>query len=69
MLDVTFNEDKARSRTGHGPENMAVVRHFAFNLLRQRRQKKSKALPEKIAAWNPDYLLSLIQKSPVNLDS
>jgi len=34
VLDVTFKEDKCRSRTGHGPANMAVVRHFAFNLLR-----------------------------------
>jgi len=34
-LDVTFNEDQSRLRKGHGAKNMAVVRHFAMNLLRQ----------------------------------
>jgi hypothetical protein len=34
-LDVTFNQDQSRLRKGHGSRNMAVVRHFAFNLVRQ----------------------------------
>lgn len=34
-LDVTFNEDQSRLRKGHGAKNMAVVRHFALNLVRQ----------------------------------
>jgi predicted transposase YbfD/YdcC len=34
-LDVTFAEDQSRLRRGHGARNMAVVRHFAINLLRQ----------------------------------
>jgi predicted transposase YbfD/YdcC len=34
-LDVTFNEDQSRLRKGHGAKNMAVVRHFAINLVRQ----------------------------------
>jgi predicted transposase YbfD/YdcC len=34
-LDVTFNEDQSRLRKGHGAKNMAVVRHFALNLIRQ----------------------------------
>jgi predicted transposase YbfD/YdcC len=32
--DVTFGEDRARAHTGHGPANMATVRHFALNILR-----------------------------------
>src|SRR6266852_2566766 len=35
VLDVTFREDLSRLRTGHGAKNMAVVRHFALNLVRQ----------------------------------
>ena len=30
-----FGDDLARLRTGHGPANMAVVRHMAVNLLHQ----------------------------------
>ena len=48
---------------------MAVIRHFAVNLLRAAPDKKSLKLRRKIAGWNPDYLQSLIQKSAVNLDS
>lgn len=33
-LDVTFQEDLARVRNGHGAQNMALVRKFAFNRLR-----------------------------------
>jgi predicted transposase YbfD/YdcC len=34
-LDVTFNEDQSRLRIGHGAKNMAAIRHFALNLVRQ----------------------------------
>jgi predicted transposase YbfD/YdcC len=34
-LDVVFDEDQSRLRKGHGARNMAVVRHFALNLVRQ----------------------------------
>src|SRR4051812_34123951 len=33
ILVVVFQADLARLRTGHGPENMAVIKHMAFNLL------------------------------------
>ena len=33
-LDVVFHEDQSRLRKGHGAKNMAVVRHFAINLVR-----------------------------------
>ena len=32
-LDVTFQEDLSRVRKGHGAQNMALVRKFAFNRL------------------------------------
>jgi predicted transposase YbfD/YdcC len=38
-LDVTFKEDPSRLRAGHGARNMAVVRHFALNLVRQAKDK------------------------------
>lgn len=33
-LDVVFGDDQSRLRKGHGARNMAVVRHFAINLVR-----------------------------------
>ncbi len=33
VLDVSFHEDAARIRKDNSPENMAVLRHFALNLL------------------------------------
>jgi predicted transposase YbfD/YdcC len=34
ILDVLFKDDQSRLRKGHGARNMAVVRHFALNLVR-----------------------------------
>ena len=34
VLDVQFKDDLSRLRTGHGAHNMAIVRHFALNLVR-----------------------------------
>jgi hypothetical protein len=33
VLDVVFADDQSRLRKGHGAHNMAVVRHFALNLV------------------------------------
>jgi predicted transposase YbfD/YdcC len=59
-LDVTFNEDQSRLRAGHGAKNMAVVRHFALNLVRQVADKRSIKRRRKRAAWDPKYLLDIL---------
>jgi len=59
-LDVTFNEDLSRLRTGHGAKNMAVVRHFALNLVRQASDKRSIKRRRKRAAWDPQYLMEIL---------
>ena len=50
VLDVTFNEDQSRLRKGFGARNMAVVRHFALNLVRSATDKRSIKLLRKLAA-------------------
>ncbi len=35
VLDVQMREDESRIRTGSAPENFAMLRHVALNLLRQ----------------------------------
>ena len=64
VLDVTFKEDQSRIRKGHGAKNMAVVRHFAINLVRQKNDKNSIKLRRKIAGWDVDYLASLLGVEP-----
>ena len=60
-LDTTFNEDQSRLRAGHGAKNMAVVRHFALNLVRQAADKRSIKRRRKRASWDPQYLLQILQ--------
>ena len=62
VLDVTFNEDQSRLRKGFGARNMAVVRHFALNLVRTAKDKRSIKLRRKLAAWTPAYLDQLLQE-------
>src|ERR1700732_2933348 len=60
VLDVTFREDLSRLRIGHGAKNMAVVRHFALNLVRQVADNRSIKRRRKRAAWDPQYLLEIL---------
>ena len=34
VLDLAFHEDSSRVRADHAPENLAIIRHIALNLLR-----------------------------------
>ena len=60
VLDVTFGEDQSRLRKGFGAKNMAIVRHFALNLVRSARDKNPIKLRRKLAGWTPDYLNQLL---------
>jgi predicted transposase YbfD/YdcC len=60
VLDVTFGDDQSRLRTGHGARNMAVVRHFAINLVRTPNDKRTLKLRRKVAGWNPEYLAGIL---------
>src|SRR5713101_7025379 len=59
-LDVTFREDQSRLRKGHGPENFAVLRHIALNLLRQEPSQKSLPRKRLACALDPEYLLMVL---------
>jgi predicted transposase YbfD/YdcC len=64
VLDVTFGDDQSRLRTGHGSKNMAVVRHFAINLLRTVNDKRSVRLRRKCAGWDLAYLSTILGHLP-----
>ena len=58
----TFREDLARFRTGDGPQNMAIIRHTALNLLSRARPTLSLKNRRKRAGWNVDYLETVIHR-------
>ena len=61
VLDVGMNEDDCRIRIDHAPENFALLRSVALNLLRRDTQTYGgMRARQKLAGWNPDYLLKLI---------
>lgn len=61
VLDVAFREDDARVRLGHGPENFAVLRHIALNLLRQDTNTKLGIHNKRLkAGWDDAYLANLV---------
>jgi predicted transposase YbfD/YdcC len=64
VLDVVFHDDLARLRTGHGPKNMALVRHIAMNLVRNPKDRHTLKVRRKLANLNPDYLQTLIRQKP-----
>lgn len=63
VLDVVFHEDLSRLRSGAGPQNMATVRHMAMNLLRAPKDKHSLKVRRKSAAWDTNYLETLLKQS------
>lgn len=64
VLDVVFHDDLARLRSGYGPQNMAVVKHMAMNLVRNPKDKHSLKVRRKLANLNPDYLETLVRQTP-----
>jgi predicted transposase YbfD/YdcC len=65
VLDVTFREDESRIRMGHGPENFAILRHIALNLLREETSFKGSIKTKRLkCGWNDAYLSKVLNVVP-----
>jgi len=62
QLDVTFDEDKLRARINNAAQNLAVVRRFVLNILKQDTSKGSLKGKRKKAGWSDLYLQTLLTK-------
>ena len=60
VMDMVFRDDECRIRTDHAPANFTTIKHMALNLTRRAPGKDSIRLRRKVAAWDDDYLASLI---------
>jgi len=60
VLDVVFDEDGARNRKDNGPQNIALLRKLALNLLRSHPDKASIRRKIKKAGWDDMFLLSIL---------
>ena len=60
VMDMIFRDDECRVRTNHAPANFTTLKHMAHNLMRKAPGKDSMRLKRKVAAWDDDFLASLV---------
>lgn len=60
VLDVVFDEDGNRARKDHAPENLAILRGLALNILRSHPSRISLRQKVKRAGWDDAFLLSML---------
>jgi predicted transposase YbfD/YdcC len=61
VLDVIMNEDQSRIRKDHAPENMALMRRLALNLIKKAKPpKKSVRGSIKRAGWDNAFLEAIL---------
>jgi predicted transposase YbfD/YdcC len=60
VLDVHFAEDRNRSRRDHAPENLAILRRLALNILRTHPDRASLRRKIKRAGWDNAFLMATL---------
>lgn len=61
VLDVVFDEDHSRVRKDHAPQNLAVIRQMALNMLKKEKTAKGGVHAKRLqAALDEKYLLKVI---------
>lgn len=59
QLDVSFHEDNSRTRKNNAPQNLAVIRRIALDILRAHPDKRSIARKMKRASWSKAFFFEL----------
>lgn len=60
-LDIAFREDDSRVRKDYAPQNFAVLRHIALNLLKQEQTARGGIKAKRLqCGWDEQYLLKVL---------
>jgi predicted transposase YbfD/YdcC len=62
VMDMVFRDDESRLHTDHAPANFCTFKHIAHNLVRLAPGKASLRQKRMAAAWDDDFLASLITR-------
>jgi predicted transposase YbfD/YdcC len=61
VLDMVFDEDRSRIRKDNAPQNIAVIRQMALNLLKHEKTARGGVQAKRLqAAWDENYLLKVL---------
>jgi hypothetical protein len=60
VLDISFDEYRARNRRDQGPENFAILRKLALNVLRSAVSDISIRRTRKRSGWCDDFACSAL---------
>lgn len=61
ILDISFRDDDSRIRRGNAPENIAIVKHMALNILQKAKGKRDSIKQlRKAAGWDNNQLLTIL---------
>ncbi len=60
VLDTSSDEDRARNRKDPGPENLAILRKLALNVLRIARPDISIRRKRKRSGWSGDFARTVL---------
>jgi hypothetical protein len=62
VLDVEFNEDNSRERTGFAGQNYSLLNRIALKLLKNEKTTKVCVRGKRLkAGWDNNYLIKLIK--------
>jgi predicted transposase YbfD/YdcC len=62
ILDVVFDEDRCRARKDNAPENLAILRRLASNIVRSHPAPMSMRQKIKTAGWDNSFLLGVLSQ-------
>ena len=60
-LDMAFREDESRARVDYSAENLNIIRHLSYNLLKSEKSAKvGLGIKRLMCGWNDSYLIKVL---------